>query len=386
MIEVLFVDDEPAVLEGLENQLRPLRHHWAMTFAEGGAAAVELLEAQQFDVVVTDLRMPGVDGAAVLAQAREHQPQAIRFVLSGEAAAEKVAGVLPLAHRVLSKPCSPQHLRTAVEGAVELRASVDGPAVRALIATIDSLPPVPRIWTALSQLRERDFGVAEVAAVVGDDPVISGRLLGLANSAQVGAGRTIRSVRDAIQLLGVDAVHHLVLSLELGHGMSPRRPPPPVIDEIAGHALRVSRVARAIGGAHAELAAAAAVLHDLGRIVMVMGRAEAYRDVEAAAAQGGVPRFRAELDTFGTTHAEVGAHLLALWGVPPAVVEAVAYHHSPERIRDPLGPAGLVYLADRLANDGAEARLDPSFVARDGVAAALPRLVALARPRLKELP
>lgn len=102
---VLFVDDEQEVLEGLRNLLRRNRHEWDMVFALGGYEALAELSRGTVDVVVTDMRMPGMDGAQLLAQVKTVSPSTARLVLSGHAEKEAILRALPVAHQFLSKPC-----------------------------------------------------------------------------------------------------------------------------------------------------------------------------------------------------------------------------------------------------------------------------------------
>ena len=62
MKRILFVDDEPKVLEGIQRMLRPMRHEWDMVFAQSGQEALSILAEQPADVVVSDMRMPRMDG------------------------------------------------------------------------------------------------------------------------------------------------------------------------------------------------------------------------------------------------------------------------------------------------------------------------------------
>ena len=107
MKRLLFVDDEPRVLQGLKAGLYTRRKDWDMHFAEGGAKAIELMQDSHFDVLVTDLRMPGVDGTTLVARARADSPGTMRVVLSGYADERQSQGLVSLAHRYLSKPCEP---------------------------------------------------------------------------------------------------------------------------------------------------------------------------------------------------------------------------------------------------------------------------------------
>ena len=102
--------------------LRPQRHEWEMAFAPGGEAALALMEASPFDVIVSDMRMPGMDGATLLCRVREHYPQMVRIVLSGHTELSTALRVVPVAHQFLAKPCDAEMLRVAVERACHLKA------------------------------------------------------------------------------------------------------------------------------------------------------------------------------------------------------------------------------------------------------------------------
>src|SRR5208337_5359055 len=81
---ILFVDDEQSVLDGLEDLLVRYRHRWEMVFVTGAAAALDQMRKKPFDVIVTDIRMPGMDGAALLRLVSEKYPGTVRIVLSGQ--------------------------------------------------------------------------------------------------------------------------------------------------------------------------------------------------------------------------------------------------------------------------------------------------------------
>src|SRR5262245_37814840 len=90
MKKILFVDDEPNVLQGLERMLRSMRHEWEMQFAMSGPAALERLAEQTFDVIVSDMRMPGMTGAQLLTEVSQRHPHIVRIILSGQADQEDI--------------------------------------------------------------------------------------------------------------------------------------------------------------------------------------------------------------------------------------------------------------------------------------------------------
>lgn len=157
-IRILFVDDEPAILGGLRNRLHRLRSAFEMTFVEGGPAAVETLAVSTFDVVVTDLKMPIIDGTEVLRRTQALDPHALRIVLSGHADLESVLRVVPVAHRYLAKPCDPDELQRVIERARALRSIVGNDRVLAH----DSFALVDAVHVAEALVAECTDGVPRI--------------------------------------------------------------------------------------------------------------------------------------------------------------------------------------------------------------------------------
>ena len=143
MIRILFVDDEPKITEGLQRMLRSMRREWEMTFASSGPKALEKLAAQPFDVVVSDMRMPGMDGCQLLTEVMQRHPQIIRIILSGYSDKEMVMRSIGLAHHYLSKPCEAETLKETIKHACDLRDQFDDETLRLLVARMRSLPNLP---------------------------------------------------------------------------------------------------------------------------------------------------------------------------------------------------------------------------------------------------
>lgn len=111
---ILFVDDDPSILAGLSTMLRGQRSRWEMVFALGGEAGLVALRTSAFDVLVSDLTMPGFDGIALMAAAKHHSPRTVRIMLTGSAVDETTIDV----YAILAKPCSGGHLRDVLDRAL----------------------------------------------------------------------------------------------------------------------------------------------------------------------------------------------------------------------------------------------------------------------------
>ncbi|HVU01435.1 MAG TPA: HDOD domain-containing protein [Polyangiaceae bacterium] len=392
MKRVLFVDDEQQVLDALRDLLHKQRKAWKMTFSLGGERALDELARERFDVVVSDMQMPGVDGVALLQKVKELQPGAARIVLSGHAERGKVLSALPVAHRFLSKPCDADALRDVIERTASLQALLEDAQVRSLVGKVDRLPSVPTTyWELTRAMGEPETGLADLAAIVERDSAMAVKVLQLVNSSYFGLAQRQTSVAKAVSYLGTELLRSLALTAHVfvSSGTSVRGLD---LDALQRHALLVARVARRLcaGRPYAAETFTAAVVHDVGQIVLSISAPAKFEEVLSEARAGKRALHEVEKERLGASHAEVGGYLLGLWGLPFEVVEATAYHHHPE-----LCPKNemllAVHVADALVHateQGADGetlggRLNADFVLASPFAAELPRFRAIAAEEVR---
>jgi HD-like signal output (HDOD) protein len=330
---VLFVDDELAVLDGLRDRLRKQRREWEMIFAQGGDAALSECERGPFDVVVSDMRMPGMDGAQLLSRIKDAYPRTIRIVLSGHAERQAVIRALPVAHQYLSKPCDADMLRGVIARALTLQSIMTDEPLRELVGRVERLPSVSSIYTELTQvLAGESPSIDDVVAVVERDPAMCLKLLQVVNSAFFGLSRRVSAMRDAIAYLGIELVKSLVLAAQIFSAAEGTwRLDPGWLQTIQLHSTLVARTARAVAPDCAADAFMAGMLHDVGQILLAFVDDAWRSSVPESALHGGSPCHVVERERLGVTHAEVGAYILGTWGLPLPIVIAVAGHHEPAR-------------------------------------------------------
>ena len=381
MKRILFVDDEPKILEGLQRMLRPQRSEWEMAFAPGGEAALAMLEAENFDVIVSDMRMPGIDGAALLETVREKYPGMLRLILSGYTEMEASYRAVPVAHQFLLKPCDPDALRIAIERATSLIEVLNSKMLASLVGSLQDLPSVPRAFAELRDaLADPETSIERLVAIVEQDVAISAKVLQLVNSAFFGVTREVSDIRTAVSYLGFSILQNLVLSLEAFRCFHPKKMDPQFsLDDFHQHAHSAAKIAGALPGKGklANAAVGAALLHDIGKLVIADRAPEHLSRAIKGALEEKRPLYAIEEELIGVSHAEVGAYLLSLWGLPHPLVEAVAHHHHPERVpQENLDIISIVYAANLLAHEQeekgpkslVEAELDPAIVEKVGLA------------------
>ncbi len=387
MIKILFVDDEVRILDGLQRMLRPQRDKWEMVFAPGGVAALALLEKSLFDVVVSDMRMPGIDGVALLEVVKKKYPSALRIILSGYTQMEASYRVVPVAHQFLLKPCDGPTLRNAIDRATCLREVLNDKRLTSLVGSLQELPSTPQTYAALrGAIADPEASIERITKIIEEDVALCAKVLQMVNSAFFGAMRNISEIKTAVTCLGMNILQNLVLSVEVTRTFHSTRPIPGFsMEALHLHCHSAARIAAQCTGqgSASRTAVVAAFLHDVGKLVLAEKAPEQLDKALARASAEKRPLFEVEEEVMGVSHAEVGAYLLSLWGVPYPIVEAVAYHHHPDRLpRETLDLTTVTYVANLLAHQyskevpGAPAavyrQIDEGLLAAIGEAAHLP--------------
>jgi HD-like signal output (HDOD) protein/CheY-like chemotaxis protein len=366
---ILFVDDEPRVLQGLRRSLRGMRHEWQMSFVESAAEALQSLEAKPCDIIVSDMKMPGMDGAELLHEVKARWPETIRLILSGYSAGEALLKSVGPTHQYLSKPCDPQVLRDTIRRAESLRALLGSESLRRLVAELDSLPAMPSLFRQIvSMLQEPNASLDAVGELIEKDLAMSGRILQMMNSAYFGLRNPATSVPQAVSYLGLDTVLVLVLTVQIFSQFEESDAAAAFsLEALRQHSMRSGLFAKAItlietrDPKEADDAFTAAMLHDCGKLILATNLSARYELVHMYAKKKGVGLKVAEREVLGATHAEVGAYLVGLWGLPDSIVEAVAFHENPSDA--PVGGFGSL-TAVHVANYFDKIIRDPENAAR----------------------
>lgn len=353
MIRILFVDDEPAVLEGLENRLHRLRRDWHMRFATGGPEALHELARSPYDVIVSDMRMPGMDGAQLLEEVRERYPHMARFILSGQTGEDGIVRLMPVAHQLLTKPCDAGALERSVQRICTLSRKLMRPAVQQVLGSLNSLPALPKLyWDLVNELQNPQAHAATVAGIIEQDVAMTARLLQMANSVFFGQGRAISNVKDAVALLGFEPIRSIVLSLQLVHAMGGMSEDSAFsLGHLQTHSLQVAQLASSMLRQPEErhTAFSAGMLHEIGSLVLASSLPAEWNEVRRRVREQVQTPLQAETALFGCDHADIGAQLLNRWGLPVALVEAVAFHHHTGQSGEQrFGVVGAVHVANLL--------------------------------------
>ena len=333
---ILFVDDEPMVLKGLQRSLRKMRSEWEMRFSASSKEALEMLSAEPFDVIVSDLRMPEMDGAQLLAEVKCLHPQVVRIILSGQVEQETTFRSVQLAHQSLSKPCDVDILKQTLNQLFGLRTLLEDESIKRIVSQTETLPSLPAIYTqVINELHSPDPSVKKISDIIATDLAMTAKILQVVNSAFFGLVRKINNPREAVMLLGTETIKALVLSVKIFSEFNQKKYAWFNFDDLFNHSISVSMFAQTISKEErldqhlVNNALMAGMFHDLGKLILVTNFQEPYQKILIEARRNGKNLWELENDRFGTSHAEIGAYLMGLWGLDYPVIEAIAYHHCP---------------------------------------------------------
>lgn len=354
MIRILFVDDEPNVLDGLRRMLRVKRHDWQMAFAGGGEAALAAMREEPFDVVVSDMRMPIMDGAELLGRIRDQWPDTVRLVLSGQSDQELTIRAIGPAHQYLTKPCDPKALETTINKAFSSQAKARDKTVRELVAGFDSLPSLPDAYAELvAEMNSSEACIESAGRIISRDIGMSTKVLQLINSSFFGMPVHVTDVEHATALLGLSIIRPLVLSANVFRQFENKALGSFRLSSMVDHSLCVAMHARQIAVMENAPSEAvdntllAGLMHDIGQMMLAENFPDEYDHTIELTHTTGQRLVDMERKAFGVTHAELGGHLLSLWGLPSDITQAVEFHHDPQLVVDDVfAPLAAVHAAE----------------------------------------
>jgi HD-like signal output (HDOD) protein/CheY-like chemotaxis protein len=377
---ILFVDDEVNVLRGIQRGLRSMNKEWEIVFCTSGAEALEALSRSHFDVVITDMRMPGMDGAQLLEEVKIRFPRTVRMVLSGQSDRESILRSVGPTHQYLSKPCDAVELKQKLTRAFALRDLLENPQIKETVCRLETVPSPPDVYRlVMKELHATTGSTSRIGALIETDPGMSAKILQLANSAFFGLAHEVSSPAQAVSLIGIDNVRALVLAIHVFTQFPAESRTQ--LSALWKHSYQTAALARAISVFQdaprtiSDVSFTAALLHDIGRLILTSVYREQYANLMQKTGGHGPEAWTAEYETFGCTHAGVGAYLLGLWGLPNPIIEAVAWHHDPQNaVTNGFGPVAAVHVADHYDHklqpdsiDQESTSIDEQFLEKSGL-------------------
>ena len=333
---ILFVDDEPGILRGLRKSLRSQRDHWQMTFVDNGDAALDFLFENTMDVIVSDMQMPGMDGAELLEKVRKLSPGTRRIILSGHTKEENIIRTVGPAHIYLAKPCTTEDLVDAIDSIFLLDAILPINGLKSFVSGLKKLPSIPSVVRELAiEIEGAEPSIDKIVDIISRDIAMTSQIIRLTNSAFFALPVKANTLNHAIKLLGLNTTRDIALTAGIIGIFRGDETTAKKLEKLSKNCLVINKLARDIamlGGLEKNIcdqAACSGIVSHLGTLLLQTAKPQLYQQAQKMAEAGEKEIYKREKDLFGASHAELGAYLLGLWGFSLPVIEAVAFHHTP---------------------------------------------------------
>jgi len=350
-LSILFVDDEIHLLEGLRRMLFRKRDEWNMFFAKSGEEALEIMSKNEIDILITDMRMPVMNGAELLSRTIQQYPKIIRFILSGQSDEKMILNSIKIAHQFIAKPSSADKIIDAIKRAMYLHELIFSSEILAGISQIEELPSIPSIFLKLEQeLNSQNVSLSKVADLISADLSISAKILQLVNSAFFGLAKETADLVSAVNMLGINIIRSIIITLKFQNFVTDKEAKYFPIETLWHHSQIVAKYAQNIyeklgDKKHSSKEAyAAGLLHDVGKLILL--KFPGY--IEKILMNNPQNFSEAEYNWLHFSHAEIGAYLLGIWNLPLHLVDAIAFHHRTEKF-DEIDLSAAVNLANQIA-------------------------------------
>lgn len=335
-MRILFVDDEKNILTGLKRMLHGMKKEWEMYFVQSGEEAVKLIESVNPDLVVVDMKMPGMDGLTLLEFINNNYPEIIRIVLTGHTDEEYITKSIKTSHQFILKPTSKEELISRIRRVVDLKKYLISPELKQVVSGVDKIPSLPKNYLKIEkELNAKEPSLSKISDIIEKEPVITAKILQIANSAYFGLAATVCDIRQALNILGLNSIRSILFYLEIFQYNNDLKSKLFTIDDLWKHSLLIGNLTKTIyetltrdktTSKHAYIAG---LLHDIGYLLIsqIPGYDE---NINRIMNEENIEKYSAEMKWKNISHAEVGAYLLGIWNLPKEIITAVADHHKTE--------------------------------------------------------
>jgi HD-like signal output (HDOD) protein len=348
-MKVIFVDDEQFILNGLKRVL--FTTNWQIKYATSGELALDILKDFTADFIVSDMRMPGMNGAVLLEKVSQLYPSIVRIILSGHADLDLSVRASYVAHQWFNKPCEPQILKAELERINEIHGDFAYEDVRQIVGSVKNLPSVPIVFTKIkSMLQTKSASMKDVSSLISEDPALCAKVLQVANSSFIVSSRNVTNLDDAVTRLGIDVVSNVVAIAEIYSNVG--GVPSAYLQETLQRGLKIAKLASSIvGKPKRNITMLAGILHNIGELILWQISPKGMADYLDKRKLGN-DNTALERQIFKVDNIQIASYLLHLWNFPYSVIECITLQNKIEKLTNyEFGGAAALYISKMIIND-----------------------------------
>ena len=358
-VRVLIIDKNDEIRFELQSGLKKHVDSYDFLYTDKTDGVEESLNVNEIDIVLADISLEKKEDIQLLKSIKEDFPELFIVVFTGEESKLNVNDIYRFSHQILSKPINVDKVIESFERRKRMMKYLHDGKLMGVINNITDLPTLPETYLKIEEeMASKNVSVQRISSILSHDLSFTVKILHVVNSPFFGLKYKINNVMQAVSLLGVNIIKSLVLYHHT-FSISPIGPKfKNYFEQLWIHSNKVGRYAEQIlydtNQAELEMieeAYIAGLLHDIGKVVML--NIDGYPDKVFEYIKEHETRFsNAEYKIFGTSHSEIGAYFLSLWGLPERTAESVFTHNNPSLLDfSRFTVESAVFIANILANE-----------------------------------
>jgi putative nucleotidyltransferase with HDIG domain len=333
---ILLVGSDLNTIDQTRRNLLGMEFCWATHCVTSAGEAVAFAARSHVDVLICDLQLGDMPATALLGQFASQFPRTIRFLRCASEAKSGLGNVAGAPPQVIPLDLDKDTLVETIQRALRLQMWMAAAGLKEMLAKMRQLPSLPTLYTQISSELSSPTGSLEiVATLIAKDPLMTAKILQVVNSAFFSLARQVVDPVEAVMHLGAERTRALIFIAKIFSQFDKTRCANFSIEDAWEHSMAIGTSAMAIAKEETkdarltELAFTAGLLHDVGKLLLAANVPDVYGQILDQAARRKLSVREVEVEAFSATHAELGACLLGTWGLPVALLEAVAWHHNP---------------------------------------------------------
>lgn len=335
-INLLFLTKYLNLIEAIKEKLGIKGYDWRITTCSNEKEGLKLLSMDEYDGIIADAHINHVSGCKFLNKIRRIYPRAIRILIDDEFNIEESAKNFTVAHQFLPYPFPPEQLLDVIQRAYQLRYYLKQERIKFLTNKLQFVPSLPSLYFELIQaLRNSEINLDRLVEIIEKDMGVASKLLHIVNSAYFGIPRYVTNLRETITILGLNMLKSLILVSHIFTQLDQKTIQFLPVESLWQHSQWTGLLAQKIaitenmGQNITDYCYIGGLLHKIGIVILATQFPKEYKEVFKSFKEKKIPLHESEINKFGSSHAEVGGNLLSLWGIADPIVEAVAFHITP---------------------------------------------------------
>lgn len=347
-MKIIFVDDEQMILNGIKRVF--FRSKWDVKYANSGAEALDILKTFSADFIVSDMCMPGMNGADLLENVCKLYPSTVRIVLSGDANPELSVRASYVAHQWYNKPYSPDVLKEELENIYSIRNGLPYKEIKRIVGQVTSLPSIPEVYIKIKSVLDDDtITMKDISLIISENVSLTAKILQVANSSFFITGSKVTSIENAITRLGINVICNIVAVTEIYANF--QESPSEYYNEILQRGLKTAKLAASIvDKSISEITMLSGLLHNIGELIFCQIN-PSNMDIYIKERIIGADNSELESRLFKINSIQIASYLLHLWHFPYDIIEHITLQNTPEKlIKNNFGSAAAVYVSKMIIN------------------------------------